>query len=475
MGAIGLANIACGFVIIIYAWNRFNTPPTNRSSTRRVLYWWSCAGYILCAVGLFAALSTLLHVTGFRELLGLKDEALPDPLVATLAMTTLLPSLPLLKQVDAWLLAVFFDWGAIPAEARRRSAELTPHGFAVTARDLRALRDADEGQFGDNYTTHLRDSADSPPALSELRFTRVMKLFAQLEALSGQQRYERFFEEAKDEFAAIRQQIAEFAPRAIVSLDRAALTPGPDPGPSGDVAFYTHVMAEWHDRFAQDCRDCFIVMARFLASAVLRAEPTEREIVERLHKIGFTSVKPNNLPEFPIDSLTLLGLGITFYLVVGTVAFAYRAGGVEHAETGLLLAGKIGVARLLTIALTIWLMQRHPFFRREPGRQRPYFAYLVNATLAGCLAALLCLPFDLVNNVPPGIEDARVSVLSGIVCFAIAVCCDSWVTETAPPRWVRPLEALACGAAMALGTLFFYAIGMRPFPALPVSLRRCCW
>src|SRR5216683_2477068 len=107
IGGIGLANIACGLLIIIYAWERFNTPPSNRSSTRRALYWSSCAGYIVTALTFFAVLSALLQVASWRTaLLGKVDNlSLPAPLIAALAMTTLLSSCPVLKRLDSLILA----------------------------------------------------------------------------------------------------------------------------------------------------------------------------------------------------------------------------------------------------------------------------------------------------------------------------------------------------------------------------------
>jgi hypothetical protein len=113
-----LAYPACGLLILVYAWGRFNTPPSNRSSTRQALYWWSGVGYAISALVLFAGLSSLLQAGNWRTaLLGPADQpSLPAPLIATLAMTTLLPSIPVLKRLDEWLLSVFLDWAEIPAE-----------------------------------------------------------------------------------------------------------------------------------------------------------------------------------------------------------------------------------------------------------------------------------------------------------------------------------------------------------------------
>jgi hypothetical protein len=154
-----VANIACGLLIMVYAWGRFNTPSSNRQSTRRGLYRWSCAGYIGRAVALCALLSFLLadNQLGLREFLSIpKDMHLSAPLLATLAMTTLLPSVPILKGVDNWLLSRFQEWGAIPAEAKRRAAAMTPHSYIVTPTDVTALRESYDGAYGDTLTTHLR-------------------------------------------------------------------------------------------------------------------------------------------------------------------------------------------------------------------------------------------------------------------------------------------------------------------------------
>jgi hypothetical protein len=134
---------ACAVFVAVFAWDRFNTPPSNRSSTRRMLYWSSCAGYILTALGLYTFLSVLLQLAPWRSfLVGGSDKALPAPLIATLAMTTLLPSLPMLKQLDKSILSFFLDWGAIPAELKRRAATMTPRTFSVAAEDVARLQDA---------------------------------------------------------------------------------------------------------------------------------------------------------------------------------------------------------------------------------------------------------------------------------------------------------------------------------------------
>jgi hypothetical protein len=187
-----LAYGACGLLIVIYAWGRFNTPPSNRSSTSQKLYWSSGAGYVLSALALFVALVILLKSGPWRKLLipSGDDASLPVPLVATLAMTTLLPSLPMLKRVDEWFLAIFLDWAEIPGEVKRRAAGLTPESFQVTREDVVELREAyGDGSYGNTLTDHLRPGNGEGLKLSQCRFTRVVKLHHRIHKLAGAARY----------------------------------------------------------------------------------------------------------------------------------------------------------------------------------------------------------------------------------------------------------------------------------------------
>ena len=265
-----VAYVICAALIVVYAWDRFNTPPSNRSSTRQLLYWQSCVGYILSAVGLFAALSLLLEQAVWRELFHLQDnESLPAPLLATLAMTTLLPRVPLLSRLDRGLLDLFLDWGAIPAEVKRRSAALTPHSFTVTSADVEALRDRTDDE---TLAAHLRDRGVTGLERSRLRFTRMLKLFSQIQQLAAEPRYSRFFDQNADEYAALGRRVEGFIPDAVGTLDRAARLHAL----AADAA-YQELLQDRFQTFGADCRERFIMMARFLA----RAAPCVRNRTRR--------------------------------------------------------------------------------------------------------------------------------------------------------------------------------------------------
>lgn len=464
----GLSYAACGLLIVVYAWARFNTPPSNRSSTRQALYWWAGLGYVLSALVLFAALSLLLKAAIWRTvLLGAEDDpSLPAPLIATLAMTTLLPSVPLLKPLDAWFLSLFLGWAEIPAEAKRRAAAMTPHSFSVSELDVAGLRETfGDGSCGDDLVRHLTSRRDEGLPMSQYRLTRVAKLFDRLGGLAAERRYARFFAAADADFAALSRQTVEFLRRSAASLTIAERLRGHEA-----EAAYEELMQERRIAFAERCRDIFAAQARFLAHAVLRSEKSEKDIVCRLREIGFAATEPMNVPHFPIDSLTVLAAGMLVYLAVVTMLFAPITGDQSQQAAGLIMALKIWLVRLVPVCATVWLMQRYAFFRRSTGDSPRFFAYVVNGVVASAIAALICLLFYQIGadgNADPTMvaeRDLSLILLSFPLCAAVALCCDDWPNDTTPPRGLRLAEALGCAALIGAATVLLYFEGMLLLP-----------
>jgi hypothetical protein len=105
-------------------------------------------------------------------------------------------------------------------------------------------------------------------------------------------------------------------------------------------------------------------------------------VVRRLREIGFDAAAPMNLLRFPIHSLTILALGVFVYLLVAIVFFNWVMATPEQQHAaGLMTAVKVTSIRLGTIALTVWLMQRYPFFRRVLGDPPRFFAYVLNGLI----------------------------------------------------------------------------------------------
>ena len=386
-----MAYPACGLLILVYAWGRFNTPPSNRSSTRQALYWWSGAGYVLSALALFAGLCALLQAGNWRTaILGPADQ----------------PSLP--APIDRHP----GDDDAAPFNSGSEAAgRMAPRDISRLGRDPgggQAPRSGNDAAHlrGDRerrrrscakpmakrarvmlWARHLRGQRGEGLELSQYRFTRVVKLHDRIRTLSGEPRYSRFFAEAEDEYAELDRRTGEFLRRSAASLTLAERQYAID-----EAAAFDELVVERRDEFAQQCREIFGALALFLARAVLRSERSERDIVGALREIGFSAAEPMNLPHFPIDSLTALAMALFLYLILGGWVFAHVAGVARQPVDGLMMAGKITLVRLVTIGVTVWLMQRYAFFHRVAGEPPRFFAYLVNGFIAAAVAFALSLP-----------------------------------------------------------------------------------
>jgi type IV secretory pathway TrbD component len=288
-----------------------------------------------------------------------------------------------------------------------------------------------------------------------------VKLHDRIQRLAGEPRYERFFAETADEFAELNRRVAAFLRRSDASLTISARLRTLET----QVA-YEELTHERREAFAEGCRDIFRELALFLARAVPRSEASEKDIVYRLREAGFAATEPMNFPDFPIDSLTLLALCVFLYLAAVGVIFAHMPGVPQQSEGGLVMSAKIALVRLVAVGVTVWLMQRIAFFRRQRGDPPRFFAYVLCGVIASAVAVGVCLFFDLSNSDLLGVvhRDLPLVLLSGVLCAAIAFCCDDWVEDTAPPVWLRFAEAACCGAVVAMGALLVYYGDLLPMP-----------
>ena len=110
-------------LVAFHASNRFNTPRIVRSQTSRVQFWLSGGAYVVSSIGVFMLLSwAVRHNASLVGVLqmgsatqgGADVSNLDAALVAALMLTMLLPSFPVLRDIDAGILRFFYRMGSIP-------------------------------------------------------------------------------------------------------------------------------------------------------------------------------------------------------------------------------------------------------------------------------------------------------------------------------------------------------------------------
>jgi hypothetical protein len=141
-----LPQVFAGLVVAVYAWRRYGTPTNNRSSTTRLQFYSTCWAYVLCALTIYLALTSLLKNPDATKFLTFGVQvpegatSLSTPFAAALFLTTLLPSIPFLCGIDTALLRFFQRLGSIPIEVRRLRHDLKDMGYTPTQKTEALVR-----------------------------------------------------------------------------------------------------------------------------------------------------------------------------------------------------------------------------------------------------------------------------------------------------------------------------------------------
>ncbi len=459
----------CVALVILYASARFNTPVTNRSSTVQLWYWQGLLAYIVSCVTLFGVLSIALEQPALRSFLlkfplpaSVAEGALAQPsprqvetimsippaLAATLVMTALLPSVPYVKKLDGALLAFFLRMACIPAEVTRRSRILNHNNLRLSGSDLAEITSfIHDTPIPNEATEFLRAKAETAWEDSELRFTKVLLVFRRLDALQEEPRYARFFSDNAVEYRGFRDSMTDFAGRAVKGLTMARRL-----RENAAKSEYEELISEKREIFKRECIERFAAAGLFLARAILQCELSERDVRDGLRKIGFEAVSIDR-PYIPIHQLAALCVGILVYLLLAGVVLHPPVNDARAAEFKW-VPFLIALAHVLTIGLTLWLMQTVPWARRKAGGIRPFASYIVCGFLGAALTVVLCVLWDLarVGTLPDGARLVFLLpfvILCGLLCMVVAFACDDRPPRVPEPLWFRGLEALGCALAMA--------------------------
>ena len=122
-----------GLFVVFHAYQRFNTPSSNRSSTTALRYYLGATLYAALALLTYLALSRfpeLLALIG-SEVLDSFAKSLPRALMTALVLTVFIARMPFFSSLDRWLREELQYIARIPHEARRLSRWLQQAAFEI--------------------------------------------------------------------------------------------------------------------------------------------------------------------------------------------------------------------------------------------------------------------------------------------------------------------------------------------------------
>jgi len=379
-----LVTTICGFVVALCAWERYNTPETNRVSTTRSLFLFTGAGYISASLTLFLFLSEVALKPDVPLLLGLEGPKSilahysAPPVLAAVLLTVLLPNTPIVSSADKWLLECFQTWGRIPQGVRNLADELTPKALQLGPADIGELQEwiASDGEVPNDLAKLV--SADTPES-SRGSLARVLRLYIELQKLEATAAYRTAFRSRQDAWLAIKEDFRVFVAESqafFVLFEK--LTPLE--GTAGETAF-TKAKKYYRDICRKTHRD----MTEFLAQLLLMVEGSDQRIVNRLQSVGFVPLAQPG-PRIQVGSFLFMGAMMIFGMLgVVSVLSPQHA----HVLSPTVNAILIGSTRTIGILTAILPKMHWSKCRPDSRGNPPYLSWLGWAGVAAILSLLI--------------------------------------------------------------------------------------
>ena len=441
--------------VLVYAYDRFNTPSTNRSSTTWVRYRTSAFLYLASSLLLFLFLAKILEfspksatsilpepvIALLKEPLqsGLNGHGLSYYLLSALCLTILLTKTPGLKHVDDFIRTCFQRCGAIPYQVYRLSADLHDAEFTLPD-EQRAALVAERGMNG----SQLDERRTGPGAELTRSWLRLHSIRTSLESLRQDRNYVLFFNEFSEIYDDLSQNLGAVDRDASGHMRLHANGPLQVDGLVGEVL-------ESHGLSVQ--REVEGALERaylFISRAILTCERTNKARLARIKRLGF-ALSDSGAVRISYDRMALLLVALTSLIAAVALTSIHLQKAMPEVVLNLRHALQIAIVVWAAILWAVLIKKTGNWARpASEGGTRPYVAYLLAGALAVAtqVVVYVVIKVMIVDNPQTVLEHLPRTIpwapLVFFAAFVTSLQCDS--RERPGLRWQ---EGLAQGAFMA--------------------------
>lgn len=443
-------DLAIGAIfVLISASSRFNTPPTNRSSTTALRYHTASLCYLLLGMALYFGLYCFPPIVeavstemGFFKAGAKSLEAISTAPLIALLLTLLVDRIPPLADADNWVREHLQKMAAIPYEARRLAADLrkSRHSISPSLQEAVMRRLVGLGFHADDVLF------DDSTSLKHL-WTKVSALMIQLEEWEGDRKFGSFLARHEGELGDLKRQWRQLAPKVRLLY---GIAPG-DAVASGD-----RLMLLVQDELTEQSSALLAGIYSLVSRGLLQCGTTNGARALSLASLGFDIRTVNPKPKLTLDHFMTLSMVILGALLPG-ITIVYRFTG---ARIGELLNQSLMVSTIYCAAVicAVYPKDHWKFARRSQHNLRPMSFYLTAGLLATAASLVIRFVFQLMLYHLPKEALLRSqlgfpwSVCAFVAAFMVAWMIDDEPTSRMPPARLRWIEALAGGSSLALAS-----------------------
>ena len=403
----------------------------------------SCLGLLLIltwAVENHPELLPLMESGASDPLAGLKG--LDVPLVAALAMTTLLPNFPGLRDLNSRILKFFHKVGAIPFGAVRWAQQMKEANFRISAPLMSEMLTFIDNTAALPERLSAELTVDPQADRNRFKFTRNLALYV---AISTMRSRAKFGDEYPDEMNAFDKGVMSFFAQAV-GFFALSTQLARQPSESGAETL-RDAGDRFHDMSLQTYEDLRLMLARIL----LYSCRGEHEVAQRLREIGFAIRCPKSV-RMPAN---LLALDLVGVVVIFLAAAILRPTGMRL-DVALWIGMTVAINHCIAALFAVVPKQIFAFANIRCAEERPILSYIVSAAFT--FLTILPISFVLyhlrgiVLNAPSPLtfpQQCTWLVLPTVMALSLAYACDDAARREGEPAWLVWAEAAAIGAVIA--------------------------
>jgi hypothetical protein len=258
-------------LIIIYALERFNTPPSNRASTTAVRYYSGAVAYVLIYLFAYYVLNKYPYLLQLllKAAAGNSEVALPrfaqdasSTVLIAILLPTLIPKVPLLSKMDKRLRKFLQSLAAIPFEALRLSKEIHDAPFSAPQQLQKNVKDDLV-----NRGFEEQDVVFENGNLAQHLWTKIAVLKLRLESWEQDTRFSAFTHERRSEYNRLSENYHRLTGMAMNCFKLIRQTPaGRNAEPMQEA------VNRFRSNFMDEADNLFKELCDFMSQGILKCK-----------------------------------------------------------------------------------------------------------------------------------------------------------------------------------------------------------
>jgi heme/copper-type cytochrome/quinol oxidase subunit 4 len=370
-------------VIIMYAFDRFNTPPSNRALTTAARYYISASVYILIYLISYSVLlyypNLLVLLIKIANLNITVPETLPTTIVGAILLAIIIPKIPGFAKLDTKLRKFLQTLAAIPYEAYNLSVEISKAKFSIPTGMIKRIK-KDFAERGFEEGDLIYTDTDT----SEFLWVKITALFFQIDSWKKDQRFDAFFNERMDQFKRLEDQYKRLRAMALNCFNLLRQTAG-DERDDPMIKAVNKLNCNFRDHAENLLKE----ICNFISQGVLRCQLTHGSRCRELACMGFQKSEKVPQSSYIIHNVVVLSIILTVLLLIYFIILV--PDNWKGREKTLLMVTMIVSIYSLSVYCAVYLKEKYSSFRRNEDNQLPVANYLIT----GVVAVVLVVPVTL--------------------------------------------------------------------------------